>query len=472
MGMGMKKAWEWDHELIETTLPRILTEEEQHWQDKFEFGDQEWAHRKLLWDIRVPGSGARERIMAAAIASTELMGYDVTEAEALLPLGIKAMEEKNIPEVFRITSRILRALNTASKVEGHPYWNYSVYDTAEKYFRAVEFPAYDAPALKAEDFYQKIHAGWTAQICAAALGTAIEGYSTDNLRKVFGEIWGYVRKPNTYNDDITFELAFLEAFLKKGHAVDSADIADEWISLVPSGWSAEEIALKNLKYGTYPPESGMITNPYREWIGAQMRGAICGMVAPGDPREAARLAYMDGVVSHVNNGVLGEIFNAVITSLSFVERDIRVICQMGMEMIPKDSEYYSVLRYAWEACKTCEEWERAWRLCEEKYKRYNWIHAYPNAAAEVVAMYFSRNDFDTCMHISAMCGQDVDCNAAQIATPFGIIWGLDAISPKWTEPIGDELSTYMRRYEKTSVSCVSRRTVEAVKKAGRYIVKE
>ena len=40
-----------------------------------------------------------------------------------------------------------------------------------------------------------------------------------------------------------------------------------------------------------------------------MRGMICGMVAPAWPMEAARLAHLDGVVSHDNNGVYGEIFS-------------------------------------------------------------------------------------------------------------------------------------------------------------------
>ena len=47
------------------------------------------------------------------------------------------------------------------------------------------------------------------------------------------------------------------------------------------------------------------------------------------------------------------------------------------------------------------------------YKRQ--IHAYPNAAAEVVALYFCENDYDKLVSLIAMCGLDVDCNAAQVA---------------------------------------------------------
>lgn len=36
----------------------------------------------------------------------------------------------------------------------------------------------------------------------------------------------------------------------------------------------------------------------------------------------AELAWKDGCISHANNGILGEVFNAVMTSLCFVEKDI------------------------------------------------------------------------------------------------------------------------------------------------------
>lgn len=55
---------------------------------------------------------------------------------------------------------------------------------------------------------KKTYAGWLAQIIGAGVGTAIEGYTTANIRAAFGEINDYVRKPSTYNDDITYEVAF------------------------------------------------------------------------------------------------------------------------------------------------------------------------------------------------------------------------------------------------------------------------
>ena len=78
-----------------------------------------------------------------------------------------------------------------------------------------------------------------------------------------------------------------------------------------------------------------------------MRAAICGMIAPGDARLAAELAWRDGCISHVNNGILGEIFNAVMVSLAYVETDIRTVLEKAMSIIPKDSEYFHVIDFAY-----------------------------------------------------------------------------------------------------------------------------
>lgn len=465
----MKRAYEYNLELIQNAVPRILKEEEQTWENAFEVDEGNWSAVKLLWGSHVPGSYAPERVLLAGILSMYNMGYDVTEAEELIPKALEARENEDKAELTRITAKVFHILNNAKQISGHPYLNYTVYDTFEKYASAVTFCDYATYDIDSEDFLNRIYAGWLAQIVGGAAGTAVEGYTSDHIKEFFGEVNDYVRKPSTYNDDITYEIAFLEAFSKKGYAVLSSDIAEEWVSLIPSGWSAEDIALKNIMLGIYPPESGYRSNPFREWIGAQMRGAICGMCAPANPKLAAKLAYYDGVVSHYNNGVLGEIFNAVMCSMAFYEHSMKTIVQKAITMIPKDSEYYSVVQFAWDKCKEATDYMEVWKICEKMFSQYNWIHAYPNAAAEVIAMYFCDDDFDTCLNMLCMMGQDVDCNAAQVLTVFGIAYGKNCMADKWTRPIGDELYTYVRGHEKLKITTLAQETVDAVRMHGNKI---
>jgi ADP-ribosylglycohydrolase len=453
----MKKAWELELETMQNSQPVVLEEENQGWT----FAEQvEAVEDKLIqmkWHSRVPGSGAIEHVIIAAIQDMENMGYDVTEAEQLMEEGIACSDNGDIISMARLGSRVFNRLSNAPRLPGHPYWSYKLYDSFDKILEDTALPVYYYNTLE-PSYLSSTYYGWVAQICAGAAGTAVEGYTTENIRKVFGEIDGYVRKPNTYNDDITYELAFLKALERKRQNLTAADIAEEWVALIPMGWSAEDVAIKNIRLGIYPPESGRQNNPYREWIGAQMRGAVCGMVAPGNLQKAARYAYMDGTVSHYNNGVIGEIFNALLVSLAYVKKDVREIVEEVINCIPKLSEYYDFVSTALTYCRQYDHWEKAWEACQPKFRKYNWIHAYPNAMAEVIALWYGEGDFDKTMHISCMQGYDVDCNAAQIATVIGIIGGEKALSARWTKDIGDVLNTYMRGHKEISIKKLAQLT--------------
>ena len=142
-----------------------------------------------------------------------------------------------------------------------------------------------------------------------------------------------------------YEIVLLDVYEKMGRAITSDALGDEWVRQIPYGVSAEGMALRNLSLGIYPPESGIFLNPYCDWIGAQMRGMVCGMLAPGDPMEAARLAHIDAVISHARNGVYGEIYAAVLTSLAFVMDDPRAILVEAARYIPAKSEYAAKLEF-------------------------------------------------------------------------------------------------------------------------------
>ena len=56
-----------------------------------------------------------------------------------------------------------------------------------------------------------------------------------------------------------------------------------------------------------------------------------------------------------------------------------------------------------------------------------------------------------------MCGWDVDCNAAQIATVVAAAKKAE-LNKKWTIPIGDRLDTYMRDIKELSIDKLSQYT--------------
>jgi hypothetical protein len=64
-----------------------------------------------------------------------------------------------------------------------------------------------------------------------------------------------------------------------------------------------------------------------------------GLVSPGKPRKAARLAFLDSQISHSGNGIYGGIHSAVLTSLAFVYNKPRSMVKKSVEYIPSLSQY-------------------------------------------------------------------------------------------------------------------------------------
>ncbi|BES64699.1 hypothetical protein SANA_11380 [Gottschalkiaceae bacterium SANA] len=460
------KAWESVRKITDEAVPRRLAEDEQTWDAMNEVEAQVDFMLRLYWDSHVPGSYAPESLMLASIQAVENQGKLVENGMDLYEEGLAAFEAEDMVALHRVTAKLKYKVNTAKKDMAHSYWRSAYYDNFTQFAEDSSFPISMDCDVSTDRFLDQTYGGWMAQIIGAAYGTALEGYTTVQLEKAFGDLDEYVREPNTMNDDITYELAFLNAFDHSGYQVTSKEIAAEWMALVPAGWSAEQIALDNIRMGIMPPESGRLYNPFNEWIGAQMRGAICGMAAPGNPKLAAELAWKDGEISHINNGIIGEVFNAMLVAMAYERQDLRVMLREVIEGLPKESEYTRIVQFAFNQCNMHEDWRVAWKLCEEKVKRYNWIHAYPNAAAEVIALWYGNGDFNETIVLSGKMGQDVDCNAAQILSVLGVMNGISEIPERWRKPFAnDELETYVRSMKKMTIRSLTDWTVKAVRKA-------
>jgi hypothetical protein len=134
-------------------------------------------------------------------------------------------------------------------------------------------------------------------------------------------------------------------------------------------------------------------------------------------------------------------------------------------MIPKDSEYYSVIEYAYSACLKYHSWLDAHQDCQKKYIKYNWIHAYPNACCEIIALMYGEGDYEKTLNIITMCGVDADCNAGMIMPILGIQKGMGIIPQRLISPAFDRLITYMRGYEEIKLDELVNDTVKYINDA-------
>ncbi len=451
------RAWEIDRQLRLDATPVDRRTESSHWYSSetvFPSGDDLIA---LFWDSRVPGSGAPEISYVSMVGAMANKGYDMRKAEALLPEGLRLAQAGDRPGLRALTARLLAAIHAAPRDPASPYWQFEHPEDWPAVTAAMDPQAAQPAGRPAAlpDLEERILSGWLGQLAGGAFGTAIEGYHYRQIQRVYGRIDSYITTPETMNDDVTYELVFLDVFERLGRALNSVELGLEWVRQIPFGWSAEWVALHNMQDGILPPDSGRCRNPYSDWIGAQMRGMVCGMLAPAWPLEAARLAHLDGVVSHSANGMYGELYAAVLTSLAFVIEDPRELVVEALRYLPQGSQYVRVARECLEVIRSGANPENAWEILDRRFEEYNWIHAYPNLAADLLALWFSQGDMSEAFACLAAAGLDVDCNAGLV----GNVLGVQRRTPeKWAAPLGDTLETYVPGKEKLSIRELAART--------------
>lgn len=190
----------------------------------------------------------------------------------------------------------------------------------------------------------------------------------------------------------------------------------EFINVDENGpWGKPEHAVELLrrdKVNTY-------LNPYREWIGAQIRIDAYGYACAGDPHKAARLAHTDAFFSHIKNGVYGAMFFAALIAAAVTETSMDQAIECALREIPHTSRFYEAMIRAIEiADSAADEDELLTRVLEE-YKQYNVVHTINNAALCLAAIRFSKENFEKALTLSVIGGMDTDCNGATVGSVMG-----------------------------------------------------
>lgn len=407
-----------------------------------------------MWEL-VTDTGVTVRPTQAAVQAMANKGYDVSAAQALLAEAQGLYQAEAWGELLACIGRINSALRQAPLI---PFYDIEQPQSLAA-IRASLTSSPPLPTYNGIDYLDRVHGAWLGKIIGGALGMPVEGWQHSRIAAEYGSVAGYLNLPTTLNDDTAYQIVLLHALEEHGPQVSSEQLAWEWVAHLPMAHTAELVAIENLKRGILPPDSGRVDNPFSHWIGAMMRGEICGLVAPGRPDLAIELAFRDAVISHETEGVYGELFNAAMVAAAFVESDVRRLLQIGLAHVPPRSQFSNVIRETIGWCELTSRWQEAWARAEAAYAgRYHWIHTFPNVAAVVVGLWFGEGNFDRTICITTMCGQDTDCTAGQVGAVVGTIIGIDGIPARWREPIGDELESYAVGFEKLSIFNLARRT--------------
>ena len=386
------------------------------------------------------------------ITAERELGYDISGPQALSRQAGEALEGDDPNAAMRLVAEALEAVRGCVM---RPDWPYV--EPPDLAGIRAEMPSVSKlPAMTLDEaaVRDRILGGWLGKNIGGALGGPFEGWTRQRIAETYGEITDYVTKPpSTLNDDTAYEILALHVVERKGRGFTPRDIGLEWVERIPTSYTAERVAIANMKRGIMPPDSALVDNPYREWIGGQMRGEVWGLLCPGRPADTIEYAYRDSVVSCDRNGVYGELYDAALIAAAFVESNPRALLESCLTFVPKRSRFTEVVQDSIRWCDESKSWLEAWQKAEASHAgRYHPVHTFPAICAVVIGLLFGEGDFERSMCITAMCGLDTDCSAGQTAAIAGVIAGASGIPAKWKDPIGDDFETFVIGYERLKTS--------------------
>ncbi|HEY3413500.1 MAG TPA: ADP-ribosylglycohydrolase family protein [Armatimonadota bacterium] len=280
-------------------------------------------------------------------------------------------------------------------------------------------------------------------------------------RSVAGGITHAVR-----DDDIDYTILGLHYLEKYGPRFTSDNVADEWLLLLPYAqiYTAERIAYKNLVNDLRPPHSATHENPYREWIGAQIRADAFGYVNAGRPEQAADMAFRDACISHTRNGIYGEMWSAAMIAAAFSVAEPREAIEIGLSEIPAGCRLADAGRKLLAWSEEYPDWKACWERAMREYGHLNWVHTINNALWVMVGLLYGRKDFGRTIAIAVRCGQDTDCNGATAGSVLGAMLGAGAIPQQWTAPFNNTVRSFVIGFDNSLITDLASRTLAQYKR--------
>ncbi|MFD4236892.1 ADP-ribosylglycohydrolase family protein [Streptomyces sp. NPDC058542] len=256
------------------------------------------------------------------------------------------------------------------------------------------------------------------------------------------------------DDDLNYPLLTLLLLQRHGRSFTTADVARLWLDELPAGrtFTAERIAYGNLLAGVEPPDTARFRNPFREWIGAQIRADVHGWTRPGDPAGAAAQAHRDAVLTHTGNGVYGAMFTAAALAVAAGgESDVHGCLAAGLRVVPPRSRYARAIRLGIETARKEGEFDAVVDRLHAVYAdTHHWVHVLPNAALLAAALTHADGDFTRSVGCAVSGGWDTDSNGATAGALAGLLaGGPDALPEQWTAPLKNRLATSVPGFDRT-----------------------
>ena len=349
----------------------------------------------------------------------------------------------------------------------------------------------------AENLADRVHGAWLGRAAGCLLGKPVEKIPREGIRAIarstgnwpvsryFTAIgldeqvaarypWNRRSGPTSLaenidvmpeDDDLNFPLIALDLLERHGDGFTTADVARSWLANLPGGrvFTAERIAYRNLLDGHEPEIAGRIGNPFRDWIGAQIRTDVYGWTHPGDPVAAARLAWTDARLTHGRNGLYGAMFAAAACAAAVVADSVTEVVDAGLSVVPPASRFTEAVTMG--VALADVPVEDAFDRIHARYGDLHWVHVLNNAATLGYALARGDGDYTATITTAVTGGWDTDSTGATAGSIAGAMTGAKKLPPAWVIPLRNRLASTVPGFDGIGFDTLARRTLALVERS-------
>jgi len=245
------------------------------------------------------------------------------------------------------------------------------------------------------------------------------------------------------DDDITYTILGLLIAEDYGLDFTTAGVGRAWLKYLPMACTAEHVALENLKKGIPAEKAGETDNPYRAWIGADIRSDPWGYLAAGQPEKAAEMAYRDAYLSHRRTGIYGAMYFSAVIAAAFTVDNAAAALELGLAEIPAECAMAETVRWALEMAPGVTDYRQARALVDGRFAGMSIVHTLNNACLTIWGLTIGGADVTRVIGETVAMGLDNDCTAATAGSIAGAIVGKEGIPPHWTARFNNTAHTYI-----------------------------
>ena len=168
-----------------------------------------------------------------------------------------------------------------------------------------------------DDFRERLEGSWLGRCAGCTLGSIVEGWTVERMEEWAAylgdeyplvDYWSAAEQPHMKkyqtslredftpakmdgvptDDDLNYTLLGLMIMEEYGLDFTTDQLGEAWIKYLPFAFTAEGIALDNLRKGVPPMQAAEVDNCFLNWIGADIRSDPWGLRRARLARESGR----------------------------------------------------------------------------------------------------------------------------------------------------------------------------------------